>query len=195
MRKFMVGIVVVVALAGCGSSGGEEAKSPTTDAATTTAATPDTTTTTAATTTTTEAIDYGAQYLTLVAASNCALDKMNEALDKLSESATFADVQAAGIPALIQAWSDATVKFYEDLVAASWPEDVQSAIDDLVGEASNQASLTQAWADTTDDASFIAASNALSDAMSQGNAAGVVRAKLGIGSNVNDDTDWCAKAA
>ena len=118
---------------------------------------------------------------------------MQRAYEGLSEGEYWTDADWAHLQGTIQPaireYAEAMIAFYEGLTAAQWPEDVQPAVDDLVAELTVIAAQTYAAAEAPDLDAYIAADAAIVD---QGNSAGVVRAKLGLQSNVTDENDYCA---
>jgi hypothetical protein len=182
----MAAVVLAVAmLAACGGDG--ESATTTTAPAVETMATEAPTTTGA--TATTDLFDYAQQYLDLVAPANCANQALGEVIRRLDQTtATYQEAKAAGLFDAAGETAAAWVTFYEGLVAADWPEDVQPAIDDLVAETSADARKIESIANAVDDASFYAAMN---QSIGEENNAGVVRARLGLPSNIGDEPDAC----
>jgi hypothetical protein len=199
MRKVRVSTAAVAAtlavglVAGCGggsevtaSGGGDRSTTSTTEATTTTVAT-----------TTTAPVDYAAQYMRLVAPSNCALNQMITALEgfrgvEYIDDAIWARMQQDLLPS-IRAYSDAVIGFYEGLAAAEWPENVQADVDTLVAQLATEAAQARAAADAETHAVYVVLEDELWSP--DENAAGVVRAKLGLESNVTEETDYCAAQA
>ena len=81
------------------------------------------------------------------------------------------------------------VTFYEGLVAAEWPDDAQGAVDDLVAEISATAQwFGQVASATTSEELLLILERSPGQ---ESNAAGVLRAQLGLPSNVTDEAS-CA---
>ncbi len=95
------------------------------------------------TTTTTVAIDYGAQYLTIVAPYNDARETYAEKLAGTSLSDPVA-VEAATTPI-----AEALELFGNTLLRSSWPEAVKPAVTQLAQNAIQQASLLRTIKDAT----------------------------------------------
>lgn len=122
MKKNMAGVMAIsiaaLLFAGCGGGG----SSPTAKAE-------------EPTTTTTVAIDYAAQYLTIVAPYNDAQQTYTETFSGISLSDSVA-VEAATTPI-----AEALEVFGNTLLRSSWPETVKPAITQLAQNAIQQASL------------------------------------------------------
>lgn len=137
---------------------------------------------------------YSNQYLDLVAPSNCAQERWNviegniTGADELYYVRDWSRIQAELLPALGAA-GDALIAFYEGLVEAKWPTDVKADIDRLVQELTADAAALRvaAAAKTFDELSPLPFSDIST-------AAAVVRARLGLPSNLTDEAiDWCAR--
>jgi hypothetical protein len=85
--------------------------------------------------------------------------------------------------------AEASVSFYEGLLAASWPTDVAADVERLANEVATWAAHFDAMSKVTDAASD---RDRVGDSPEQSNTAGVVRAKLGAPSNVLAGSDACA---
>jgi len=92
------------------------------------------------------------------------------------ETAGFDDPTVTNLRAVAASAADANVQFYEALAAAEWPDDAQATVDALTAEVADLAAWLQAVADSTDDASLIAAVQA---DVPSGASASVLRAKAG----------------
>ena len=142
------------------------------------------------------------QYLALVAAPNCALDKLNAAIDDVgtTPSGAVSDdqwpaIQATVVPALVEVaatgrdWATA-------LLRAEWPPLVASHVQDLALAVTESASRYGEIADAQDFDTFFelynsADTTATFEASSA--AATTVREDLGLDSET-DPPDWCALA-
>lgn len=121
MKRNLVGVlaalIAALLLAGCGGSSSPTAKAE------------------ESTTTTTVVIDYGAQYLSIVASVNSAQRTYQEKVPGISASDSVA-VEAASTP-----YADALDLFGNTLLRSSWPEAAKQAITQLAQNALQQASL------------------------------------------------------
>lgn len=178
-----------IVMVGCGGGGSA------TDAAESTTTTVESTTTTTAAETTTTLPDYGAQYLALVAPANCATGNYAAAIDALGLSATSTlnelDAAIPTLAPLAQITAEQFVAFYEGLVAATWPADAQAEIDDLVAEVTGEAAHWSNMGSATTWLEFAAAREPLVVLQEQSKAAAVVRAHLGLETNVLSDAEPC----
>lgn len=161
----------------------------TTIAPTTTAAT--TTTSTSTTTTTVDPIAAaGAQYIALVTPANCTNELLNLMINDaygdeyLSENEWVA--AQPGFNEGFQAAADRSLEFMNGLIAYDWPDEVQSDVDALVAELAADAAIYQQTADAATFDGFLTV-----PALGQGGAATVLRAKLGLESNIGTDTISC----
>lgn len=102
------------------------------------------------------------------------------------DSEVMADVQPGAAKV-----SDAYVTFYEGLAQATWPANVQPAIDDLIEQVTTEASMYRSLAEATTGPAFTETYNAIVDSATSSNPAAVVRAKLGLESNVNGEPETC----
>jgi hypothetical protein len=183
------------------TSGASSTESPTTTRASTTTAASTTTTTTsttsppttAAPTTTIDPRQAAAEYyLQSVTPSNCYLQ-----ITQLIESEVYGKdgtltrkewpaAQEKLLPA-IKGLADGELTFLSALVNYDWPDDVQPDIDNLVNELSATANWHGQLASAGSFDAFVGSPPA-----PQGSAATVVRAKLGLPSNVNSTVEECA---
>ena len=192
MRKALAALAMLM-LAGCGTNGtSDDASRSTASPSTETAAADSTTTTTTAASTTTTAppVDYGAQYLSMVKPSNCAGERFEAAGDKVPETANFDDPSIGPYRAAAADAAEASIQFYEALAAAQWPADLQPTVDALIEEVAAAAAWFQGIADADDNASMVAAVQAEYPA---GSSASLLRAKLGLESNVGSEEDCGAE--
>ena len=143
------------------------------------------------------------QYLALVAAPNCALDKLNAAIDDVGTTPSGAvsedqwpAIQATVVPALVEV--EATGRDWATaLLRAEWPPLVASHVQDLALAATESASLYGEIADAEDfDTFFELYNSADTTATFEAStaAATTVREDLGLDSET-DPPDWCALAA
>lgn len=194
MRRAIVACTLLM-LMGCGSSGSESSQPATTEAPVTEAPTEtapvatEATTTTQPVTTTTEITEESAQeqYLELVKPANCALADyvtVEEAVGAFGPE-EWPDVMPQLIP-VIDGYAKSLVTFYEGLADAEWPEDAQTSIDDLIAETSDEAAKARTLADAETFDEYLSAPES-----SDSNAAGVVRAKLGLDSNLDSPVTAC----
>jgi hypothetical protein len=131
-------------------------------------------------------ITYRNKYLALVKESNCLGDDMS---NQWKASKTWDQVRTNLQPKM-RAYAESTVRFYEGLVAIKWPVSIQPAVDALVADLTADASYYESMSKAESVDTF----NQLSDHPpdeTNANSAGVVRAKLGLGSNVTDTTNYC----
>jgi hypothetical protein len=143
------------------------------------------------------------QYVALVASPNCALDKLNAAIDDVASTPSGAvsddqwpAIQATVVPALVEV--EATGRDWaKALLRAEWPPLVASHVQDLALAATESASLYGEIADAEDfDTFFELYNSADSTAVFEASTAAgtTVREDLGLGSET-DPSDWCALAA
>jgi hypothetical protein len=191
----MKGLVILATcsllLTACGNEPDPDTAATALPEATTTAAEP-TTTTTETTTTTTEAVDFGELYLDLVARTNCTSARANEILDRLGDTTDWSRFEGELLPSF-RDYSSALIAFYEGLLANTWPDNVQGDVEQLAVETSADAAAVSDWTNATSLNDLVARIE--ERPLSTSNIAGIVRAKLGLPSNIIDDgTDWCARA-
>jgi hypothetical protein len=86
-------------------------------------------------------------------------------------------------------YSQALVTWVNDLVAYDWPDDVQPSVDALMADATQQATNFEQLGKALSFNNYFEISD--SQQWPQSNNAAVVRAKLGLPSNINDDTNYC----
>lgn len=205
MRRVITMVTAGLLFVGCGSNGNGTASPAATDVGvsaitastaeqTTVTPTTQAVTTTVAPTTTTEPPPTPAEvYLELVTPNNCAMQLSDLVWAQEIGGDTFTErqwpiVQQKVLPTYT-AVADASVKWMEAMVAYDgWPADLQADIDALVAETS----LWANWYATAGQLSSIDAWNTfMANPAPPFGAATVVRAKLGLPSNVNDATNWC----
>jgi hypothetical protein len=180
VRRTVLAVVVALTLASCGSSSGAAKATSTTSAASTTSTAPASTTQPLPTT------DVAAKkYLALVAGPNCAFSNLKAKATEIQGAgpvteAEWPKIQAELLP-LFRRVSDENVHFYEGLVAQRWPAEVTADVQTLVGQLTTEAAQYRAIADSASYAVFQAMT-----LPSPPNTAGVIRAKLGLKSNVTD---------
>jgi hypothetical protein len=183
-RRLVAVSVAALALASCGSSSGA-AKATTTTARPTTTATPSSTT---ALTLTTKAA--GTKYLALVAGPNCAIGKVKAKANELQSAGPATEAQWPKIKGellpLLRQISDEDVHFYEGLVAQRWPDAVTADVQTLVGQLTTEAAQYRAISESPTYADFQTMTLPTAP-----NTAGVIRAKLGLTSNVTDQAHTC----
>jgi hypothetical protein len=143
------------------------------------------------------------QYLALVASPNCALDKLNAAIDDVGTTPSGAvsedqwpAIQATVVPALTKV--EATGRDWATaLLRAEWPPLVASHVEALALAVTESASLYGEIARAEDfDTFFELYNSADSTATFEAStaAAATVREDLGLDSE-SDPPDWCALAA
>ena len=169
--------------------------SSSTTSSSTTSTTAAPSTTLAATTTTVDPIVAAGIYYTDAATMiNCGSQILfmveNDVLgaDALWYPEDWPEIQQRLQP-VYKSFADDSIRFVEALVAYPWPEAVQADIDALVNEVSAQAAAFQAFASATTFDTFVS-----TPAAPPPNAASVVRAKLGLPSNINTSIDACVGA-
>jgi hypothetical protein len=110
--------------------------------------------------------------------------------DELADSQGFLydtdwpEIQAQMLP-LYQVYADELVGFIEALVSYQWPESVQADIDQLTTEVSAEAGWAQEVAQSSSFDTFIT----LQERERPNAAAAVIRAKLGLPTNIGAETD------
>jgi hypothetical protein len=198
VRRAVLALVVALTLASCGSSSGGAAKATTstTGASTPTSTTPTTATTaTTAPTSTTQPLPTteaaGKKYLALVAGPNCAIDNLGAKATEIKGTgqvteAQWPKIQAELLP-LFRRVSDENVHFYEGLVAQRWPAAVEADVQTLIGQLTTEAGQYRAVSESASYAAFESMTVPTAP-----NTAGVIRAKLGLKSNVTEKTT-CAQ--
>ncbi len=184
--------------AACGSDDGAAVGEPSTSAPVTSAPTD--------TTSNDEVINTEAaakQYMSLVATTNCAFDKLNAATKDVATTPSgavagdqWSAIQAKVVPALVEVevtgrdWATALLK-------AEWPAPVQSDVEGLAHAATASANLYGKIARAQDFDSFFelynsADTTAVFDAGTA--AAEKVRKDLGLASVTTNPPNWCALA-
>jgi len=189
MKTKLAAALAVAALAvACGAPAeigapSDEALSTTTTAAPTTTAPP------ATTTTTMDAITVaGSHYTRIVAPYNCATAAVNAAWDELVDEEGYVyedqwdDIKTVLLPTYAES-SVAGVAFIEALAGYDWPAVVRNDIDDLMVEITGEAGWSDNMAEATDYLNF----TELNIDLTENKAATVIRAKLGIETNLGLD--------
>lgn len=138
--------------------------------------------------------DPAQRYLELVGPQNCLAARIDEAAQRIDRlelaSEVWPAVQAELLP-LFGEYATAAVAFYEGLLAEEWPPEVQSDIDALVGELTAVASEAQRLSEVDSLEQYLA----FEFVPLSTNSAAIVRAKLGLPSNVTDEADYCTASA
>ena len=184
--------------AACGDDGGAAIADPSTSAPVTSASTD-----TAANDKAMSVKAAGKQYMALVAAPNCALDKLNAAIKAVATTPSGAvsedawpAIQATVVPALVEVevtgrdWATA-------LLGAEWPPPVASDVKKLALAATDSANLYGEIARAEDFDTFFELYNSADTTAVFGAgtaAADSVRKDLGLDSVKTDPPDWCALA-
>ena len=143
------------------------------------------------------------QYMTMVAAPNCALDKLNAAIKNVATTPSGAvsedawpAIQATVVPALVEV--EATGRDWATaLVRAEWPPPVASDVEKLALAATDSANLYGEIARAKDFDTFFELYNSADTTKVFGAgtaAAETVRRALGLDSVTTDPPDWCALA-
>jgi len=189
MKTKLAAALAVAALAvACGAPA--EVGTPSLDEglSTTTTAAP-TTTVPPTTTTTMDAITVaGSHYTRIVAPLNCAAAAVNAAWDELGDKEGYVyedqweDIKTVLLPTYAES-SVAGVTFIEALAGYDWPAVVRDDIDDLMVEITGEAKWSDSMAKATDYLNF----TELNIDLTENKAATVIRAKLGIETNVGLD--------
>ena len=160
-------------------------------------------TTVAATTTTT--IDpkaaAGEHYLEIVKAVNCTQDLYNLSVDQFDATAddrwknefnydetAFFIAYKNEVLENARLFSDSLVKFASELGVYDWPADIQGSIDPFIAQTLAEGS---AYSEFSKLNSFDQIDNWEWPTLDGENYAGIIRAKLGIASNVNSDVNEC----
>jgi hypothetical protein len=215
MHKILGLVLLVATVAGCGADGNasvtpatEQSTDATVSATSTTAAmttVPPTTVapTTAApttvpepTTTTIPPPTPAEMYLEFVTPMNCAGQQLNSAFDAVIGDDGFTQrewptVQAEVLP-VVEGNADVIVDWMENMVTYPWPADVKADIDVLVaGNAQLAHQYGSVVAAQSIDEWNAAWELTVPDTVAT---AAVVRAKLGLPTNLTDTQDWCALA-
>lgn|GEM_PF-3123746 len=198
LRTLTVMVVVAVAIGTSCSGGGSETSqsSPSTSSPATTVPATSTQppTTTAAPTTTVDPIALaGEKYIEFVKPSNCmiGLIQILEA-DIIGDDGFYEREWPKVLEQIVPAYktlADDTVTFVEKLVSYDWPDEVQSDVDALVTELVQWAGWYAGLGAATSFDSWNAAIEAQIPA--ETGAATIVRAKLGLPSNINNDENFC----
>jgi len=196
-------LALIVAVVGCSSDGKSASSVPAADIATvaSTAISQTTEAVTVAPTRTepaTTAVEAptapptpGEVYLDIVRPLNCGSQLLSVTerdaygSDNQAYEQDWPKIQETLLPAF-RAHADALALFVEALVGYEWPLEVQPDIYALAAESSGRAGWYSSVADSPTYDSFIAAQPPPARS-----AATVVRAKLGIPSNINSDVNWC----
>jgi hypothetical protein len=184
--------------AACGDDGGAAVADPTASAPVTSASTD--------TAANDQAISVEAaaqQYMALVAAPNCALDKLNAAIKGVATTPSGAvsedgwpAIQATVVPALVEVevtgrdWATA-------LLRAEWPPPVAADVKELALAATDSANRYGEIARAENFDAFFELYNSedTTAVFGAGTAAAeTVRQALGLGSVTTDPPDWCALA-
>jgi hypothetical protein len=136
----------------------------------------------------------GEHYLEIVAPSNCVIDSKDQMWSAIADDAGELDsedwdrIQEELLP-LYADLAEADIAFVEALVAYDWPESVDDDIDGLVQQVSAEAALAQ---DISEVASFVSFAAILSEPQEdQANFAAIVRAKLGLATNIGATAEAC----
>lgn len=206
MHKILGVIIAAAFVTGCGASGQatnataapEQATvvtvpAPTTTTSTTTTSTTTTSTTTTSTTTTIPPPTPAEKYLEFVTPVNCMRNRLKDGFETvIGDNLTQRDwpgIQTELQP-MIQALSDAIIIWMGDLVAYTWPSDVQADVDLLIAGNAQEAHM---WASAAEATTFTEYVSALTiDSPDTTATAAVIRVRLGLPTNLNDTQDWCA---
>ena len=156
----------------------------------------------AATTTTIDPTEAaGGYYLEIVSPANClrdlyqvSADQFNKTSDErwknewnYDEVAYFVAFKSE-VMDNARILSDGLVKFASDLGAYDWPSEVQGSIDLLIAQMLAEGSAYSSWSNLN---SWDQLEDWKWPKSDEENYAGVIRAKLGIASNVNSDVNNC----
>jgi hypothetical protein len=139
--------------------------------------------------------EAAAYYLETVAVFNCANARLFDAWDVapgLEDELLYTWEWEAYSTYMVPIWEelrDIRTDWMSSLGDYDWPEDVQPSIDDLFSELSLEASNYNFYADTPDYSDFRDLTEEIE--WPDWSAAAVIRAKLGLPSNIGDDTDYC----
>lgn len=144
-----------------------------------------------------DSIDYAQQYLDWIAPSNCALGTAGEREADITgpDGSIYEHEWPMLGPHLADAYRPAAESMSDAINmsgALEWPDELQDTIDSVVVEMSEYASLywSVANARTFDD--YLEAGE-ISRALSRTEAS-LLRSKLGLPTNIGDETDYCAYA-
>jgi hypothetical protein len=187
VRRFLAYALLVAA---CGGStvATTTLQPTTTEAPTTTQAT--TTTTVATTTTVDPVVSAGAYYVESVTPSNCAGQTTETIWDDIADEEGYLydtdweRIEAEMLPAY-QIYAAKLVGFVEALASYEWPESVQADIEGLMSEVSAEAG----WAQEVSEASSFDSFITLQNEVREFSAAAIVRAKLGLPTNIGATSD------
>ena len=184
--------------AACGDDGGASVADPSASAPVTSAST-----STAATDKVISVEAAAEQYMALVAAPNCALDKLNAAIKDVATTPSGAvsedawpAIQATVVPALVEVevtgrdWATA-------LLRAEWPPPVASDVKELALAATDSANRYGEIARAENFDTFFELYNSADTSALFGAgtaAADTVRKALGLDSVTTDPPDWCTLA-
>ena len=151
---------------------------------------PPTTTTEQITTTTVDLVAAAAYYIDAVTPLNCSLQTIalieaDVAIDEFYDENEWPEIRDTLLPAY-KAHADTQLAFMNALLGYTWPEAVQADIDALVAETAAEANTTAAWASIATFDQFIGRAQ-----YPERSAATLVRAKLGLPSNVENDENYC----
>jgi hypothetical protein len=133
----------------------------------------------------------------MAAASNCARSKFALVANDLADSnRTFREKDWTAIKERLLpaagAVADAETEFYEALVNAEWPGEVQKYVDTV---AELVAADAADWQRVADAATAKEVTRALQDLPDRSPASSLLRAKLGLETNIGDDADPCGPTA
>lgn len=196
----IVGVAGLV-LAACNGGSTEEANTSATAGTTTTTEPPVetiATSTTPSTTTTTTIDPYvaaGNEYLRLVNQLNCAMAITQNAetevygADERVRARDWPTIRDSLLPAYA-AMAQEELAFMNGLLGFAWQEDLQPDVDKLVAEVAADAGWFDGLSKVTSFEAFAAY-----PMMPDSTAATVLRAKLGLESNVGSTTDFCSELA
>ena len=140
-------------------------------------------------------LDYAEQYLAWVSPSNCAISRgVEEEAAIVGADGTFYENEWDDIGAELNAVYD---KVASALIAAlnqaselSWPADVQDNVDSVVAEMAELAALYSGFAHASTFVEWSVAFERASGFTGRTSAA-LLRTKLGLPSNIGDDSDYC----
>lgn len=134
--------------------------------------------------------DYANQYIGLVTPANCALGSLNALLDQGDEHRTdWVWFQQHVLPAAA-ALSNAYTTLAAGLTNATWPPDLQHAVDNLAAIEVQRAQFYKDIASATDFESYNAAWD-MPYTDENHDSATAVRTKLGLPPSADDAADYC----
>ena len=196
-RLLCAALIAITACGGNAVTATTLEPAPTTTAAplTTTTTISPSTTTTETTTTVDEIAAAGAHYLEIVAPGNCVIEQI-EAIEVPAQSdgafsaEEWDEMVDAGLLSLYAQGSEADIAFMEALAAYEWPENVQEDVNSLIQELSAAAS----WALDVSESQSFDDWLALWGNPPESVSAAVVRAKLGLESNIGSEVVDCPAA-